>query len=285
MRQLVTTPENFKHRCVQDLAWTIQSPAIISGIYNNSHWLSSSWWQNEYQACLPGLLALDHDPTPLKRTLSQLKTKRLGERFECFVEHWLSLSPNYQCLTKNLALRMNKQTLGEVDFIIQEIATGKIIHLEVAIKFYLGIDDLNLTRNWHGPNRKDRLDIKLNNLISHQTQLSKKYPDLIPYPIDESWCMIKGRMFYPPGLQPNSRLFDEKHLNSHWYNNLQMIKHTGDIYPVEKINWLAQLSALPENINTMSSVIEQPVCCVDYRNQQEKRRVFLVPAKHWEKEY
>lgn len=271
----------FKHRCVQDLAWVIQSPAIISGLYNNTQWLSSNWWQNEYQACLPALLALDQNPTPLKAALSRLKTRRLGERFECFVEQWLSISPNYRCLTKNLALRSDKQTLGEIDFIIEEIASGKIIHLEVAIKFYLGIGDLNSAKNWYGPNLKDRLDIKLNSLTTHQTQLSRKYPELIPFNIDESWAMLKGRMFYPYNAQQHSKLFDAKHLSSHWCINTDAINHIKHLYPLAKIEWLADITTPPANTPAIPLIIQHPACYVEYKNQREQNRIFLLPESHW----
>lgn len=275
-----STTSHFKHRCVQDLAWVIQSPAVISGIYNDTHWLSSNWWQTEYQDCLPALIALDNNPTPLQSALSQLKTKRLGERFECFVEQWLNISPNYRCLAKNLPLRINKQTLGEIDFIIEEITSGKLIHLEVAIKFYLGIGNLDLAQNWYGPNLKDRLDIKFNSLTTHQTQLAKKHPDLIPYKIDESWCMLKGRMFYPCDSQATSKLFDSKHLRGCWHEQTLEITNT-NLCPLHKNDWLAEKTAPFETNATSAPVIEHPICHIEHKNGQELRRLFLLPQKHW----
>jgi hypothetical protein len=278
-----STPPPFKHRSVQDLAWVIQSPAVISGIYNNTHWLSSDWWLREYQACFPALTALDNDPTPLQSALTKLKTKRLGERFECLVEQWLNISPNYRCLIKNQQLRSNKQTLGEIDFIIEETTSHKIIHLEVAIKFYLGIDDLSAAKNWYGPNLKDRLDIKLNNLATHQTQLAKKYPDLMPLTIDESWCMLKGRMFYPIPLPNNTQttnpLFDKKHLRGNWYESSSEIDHT-HLLPLKKTDWLAEITDFTKQ-TPPPSTIEQPTCCIKYKGHQEKQRLFLLPEDHW----
>ena len=96
---------SYQHSCVQDLAWVIRSAPVISGMHNQSSWLSQTWCETEYQACLPQLLALDKHPEPLISALSQLKTRRLGERFECLIAFWLTISPNFELLIKNYPLR------------------------------------------------------------------------------------------------------------------------------------------------------------------------------------
>ena len=166
----------FKH-----LAWVIQSPPVISGEINGSHWLNKEDCQAEYLACLPVLLALDENPEPLRNSLTHLKPYIIGKRFECFVQFWLEISPNFELLDRNVVLQGETQTLGEADFFIRDLANDKIIHLEVSVKFYLGVGTLSAMHHWHGTNLRDRL-------ATHQTQRSKKYPELMPYPelVEES---------------------------------------------------------------------------------------------------
>ena len=71
----------FNHRCVQDLAWVIQSPPVISGTINGSRWLSKDDCQAEYEACFDALLQLDQHPEPLLAALADLKPYVIGKRF------------------------------------------------------------------------------------------------------------------------------------------------------------------------------------------------------------
>jgi hypothetical protein len=64
---------SFKHHCVQDLAWVIQSPPVISGIFNQTRWLGKTACQDEYNACLPALQQLDRQPAALIKQLARLK--------------------------------------------------------------------------------------------------------------------------------------------------------------------------------------------------------------------
>lgn len=63
--------------------------------------------------------------------------------------------------------------MGELDMLLED-RQGNCIHLECAVKFYLahqpGIRDW---QNWIGPNARDRLDIKLQRMLTHQLPLAK----------------------------------------------------------------------------------------------------------------
>ncbi|MFD2828074.1 DUF1853 family protein [Leeuwenhoekiella polynyae] len=94
---------------------------------------------------------------------------RLGQRMEVLMEAALS-SHRYQILSKNLQIIAEKQTLGELDFIVNDLTLKKTIHLEMVYKFYFYRPEL--TGNWIdkiiGPNAKDKLRFKLNKMSSHQ---------------------------------------------------------------------------------------------------------------------
>ncbi|PTX59708.1 hypothetical protein C8N46_10818 [Kordia periserrulae] len=99
--------------------------------------------------------------------------RRLGHLIEKVVSELINASENYQLLHENVQIVQNKQTIGELDFIIQHTETKEIIHLELAYKFYLydaSISD-DVSKNWIGPNRRDALHEKIAKLQQKQLPL------------------------------------------------------------------------------------------------------------------
>jgi len=128
----------FKNREVRDLAWTIVSPPLVSGDLNDTHWWCFEDCLTEFNDCLSELKALDKHPDPLIQHLSTLKNQRLGSIFEGYVGYWLKISPNYREIKQNIQIIEDNHTYGEIDFLIEDLHTHETIHLEVAVKFYLG---------------------------------------------------------------------------------------------------------------------------------------------------
>ena len=96
----------------------------------------------------------------------------LGKRVEAFFEYQIQQSEDYELKIGNLQIIQNKKTLGELDFILEEIATGQLIHIELVYKFY--VYDPNIKEElarWIGPNRKDSLLEKVEKLKSKQLPL------------------------------------------------------------------------------------------------------------------
>jgi len=110
-------------------------------------------------------------------TPPRLSSHFLGPYFE---QCWLRLinkSNNLNLLAHNLQIHHAGVTLGEFDFLVRETITERVIHQELAIKFYLGLPVSTadgLRSVWFGPNQMDRLDLKLNAMINRQVQLSKQ---------------------------------------------------------------------------------------------------------------
>lgn len=98
---------------------------------------------------------------------------RLGHLVERVVSGIIRSSSNFKILYENLQLFEEKRTLGELDFILEESHTKKIIHLELAYKFYLFDPSISSEQinNWIGPNRNDSLKEKLEKLKRHQFPL------------------------------------------------------------------------------------------------------------------
>jgi hypothetical protein len=84
----------------------------------------------------------------------------------------LEYSLPYEVLVFNLPIREGKQTLGEIDFILKEIATEQIIHVELTYKFY--IIDPNISEPMHqliGPNKRDAFFMKMEKIKNKQFAL------------------------------------------------------------------------------------------------------------------
>ncbi len=281
----------FKHRVVRDLAWVIASPPLISGLksptQNSTLWLNHVFCINEFEACLNALLQLDKNPQPLIKQLEALKSKRLGYRFEAFINYWLQISPNYRLIDHNIQIIENKKTLGEVDFIIQDKHSKAIIHLEVAVKFYLGTVPYEDDFRWFGTNTNDQLGRKQQHLTDHQTQLSLKYPKHFSYNIDQRYCLLKGRLFYPLNEEASSpKSATENHLKAYW---IQQGKTNGDeflnntqLLALEKHQWLTtmQVADIENKVPLIKPLsLERPQCCISLNNKKEEdKRIFVLPA-------
>lgn len=282
----------FKHRSVRDLAWVIASPPLVSGNIDDVLWWSHADCLLEFDDCLTELAKLDLDPTPLNNHLSNLKNKKLGATFEGLISFWLSISPNYQEKQHNIQIIEDKHTHGEIDFIIEELATGQYIHLEVAVKFYLGSTPYTDAYRWFGTTTADQLGKKINHLKYHQTQLSKKYPKQLKkhfsHRIDQRHCLVKGRLFYPENsdISPQNMELTENHLRGRWcYVNDRDTSNR--VIKINKSNWLAELNT--EDINNMNmastesiEAINRAECYVEVEKEDnalfEKERSFYLPT-------
>jgi len=98
---------------------------------------------------------------------------RLGHLAEKVISQLIKLSTNYQVLYENVQVMEEGKTIGEIDFIIEEIDTKKQTHLELAYKFYLFDPSISskAINNWIGPNRNDSLIEKLEKLKTKQFPL------------------------------------------------------------------------------------------------------------------
>jgi len=283
----------FSNRVVRDLAWVIASPPLVSGDHNDTHWWNHNDCLNEFNDCLPALEKLDKDPVPLITHLTLLNSKRLGLHFESFVAYWLMISPNYDLIAQNIqimeALAKGSHTLGEIDFIIRNLKTDEVIHLEVAVKFYLGSPPYDNPMRWFGTNTKDQLGKKVNHLKQHQTQLSTKYPEYISnlgYRIDKKACFLKGRLFYPMGNDVSPEGVPNNHLRGRWIQGSNTSDENNKsenklLYPLEKLEWLAQFNHndfSSKNLENGFRKEERAKCYIQTtKTKQEIERVFYLP--------
>lgn len=225
----------FKHRSVRDLAWAISSPPLISPHISSGPgscvWPESQWFLRLYESSLFWLQDIDEDPADLDAMLAGQKDRRLGKYFETLWYYWLRKHPRYEIIENNLQIIFDGETLGEMDFILFDKKTGRTLHWELAVKFYLGIGDTSQMSNWHGPNLRDRLDLKVEHL-SHRQSIISKQPRVMQWlkqrgiQIDECRVILKGRLYYPWSDDVLSKEVSppqcsSEHLRSRWLNTVQ----------------------------------------------------------------
>ena len=194
---------NYKTPAVRQLAFALLSPNIIQQIPNdlkihysfNLH--KEGIWQNYYDQYTSRLHYLDHHPNELHDFLNQLKSTRLGLRFEMLIWFWLldSTYHPYQVIAHSLQIIDGPNTIGELDFLIKNTETNQIEHWEVALKYYLGEHNLSL-EHWYGLNRQDTLFKKMHHFTKKQFQ----FFDVNNYHIDQKFAVIKGQLYLPTNL-------------------------------------------------------------------------------------
>jgi hypothetical protein len=149
------------------------------------------------------LEGLDKTPGELQRYLDSRRDKRLGAYFEALVAFWLLHHPRLELLAQNVQIFHEGRTLGELDFLLRD--GTEVVHLEVALKYYLGVCD-EQRAYWVGPALRDRLDLKLAKLIDKQARLSSEETCRAQLragglPLPTRQCIfLKGMLFSPERL-------------------------------------------------------------------------------------
>lgn len=217
-----------KNQAVRDLAWSCFGHNLINSFsqQRDGQNISNNIIELTEQR-LAWLAQLDKTPEPLIQHLKTLKSSRIGLYFESLWQFFLRHDQQYRLITHNLKVYRNKITYGEIDLIYQDTYSGQYTHLELAIKFYLnqsltGPSSVfsNDYHHWVGPNAIDRLDKKLNRLLSHQIQLSNSDEArliLQAKGVDEvnQEIALKGYLFYPLNL-PSSEMTSKQEQPIAW---------------------------------------------------------------------
>jgi hypothetical protein len=176
------------------------------------------------------------------------KHKYLGKRAELFFLAYLEASTRYTDIIHSFQINTEEKTIGELDFICFDQLQQKWIHIELVYKLYVfkGENQFDDFSQWIGPNLKDRLDHKVNKLITHQLPLGQ-HPDIrnkIETNTIESYCCFKARLF----LENRKQSVDTLNLNSDCitgnylnFEEFKSYKHQKSLFCVpEKINWICK---------------------------------------------
>ena len=173
----------YRTQQLRDLAWACFSPPLL-------HTQQLAKAEESARNCALALTpersawleSLERDPTRLLQHLAQRPTRRLGLYFEQLWHFFLDEDPDVELLQHNLPVRHNGKTLGEFDIIYYCKQRERNIHLELAVKYFLGYEQPGHSdpdtplQAWIGPNARDRLDLKIDHLLQRQIKLSLTPP-------------------------------------------------------------------------------------------------------------
>lgn len=233
----------FADPLVRDLAFVIAAPPLICAWPQPEpcgiQLPSAAFWQRHFERYLPRLQQLDMQPAALYQAIRPRPNLRLGYYFEDLLAFWLADEGWHEFVLIGHGIpRMDgKRTLGEVDFLLENIDTGCIEHWEVALKFYLGEAEFKPAQ-WVGLNQQDTLGRKLHHLRHKQFEVRS----IEGYRIERRRAVIKGRLFWPIHQPTPDTLPDwihPDHLCGTWSAQLTHVP-TGTWRRSQRVEWLTE---------------------------------------------
>ncbi|WP_127846279.1 DUF1853 family protein [Psychroflexus aestuariivivens] len=200
-----------------------------------------------------------------------LKHKFVGKRAEHFLYYYFLKSNHFEIISFSLQVILNKQTFGEFDFIVKDLRSDEILHIELVNKIYLFDENLHedIDYCWIGPNRKDRFLDKINKLEQHQFPLLYRQEtesfledlNLKTINISQKIC-YKAILFIPENCKFRFFRTNLNCLSGYYYRfdeilNKKWQKH--QFYIPEKLNWFIDETQHNdwENFNSVLIKIEK----------------------------
>ncbi len=251
----------YQTQAVRDLAWACFAPALL-------HTAQLAHDDDRVDDCgltlTPSrqqwLLELDSRPEPLLAHLAERKSQRVGLYFERLWHFFLEQDSSVELVAHNLAVREGGRTLGEFDVIYWCHKRQCHVHLELAVKYFLGwprqagSGSASQWQDWLGPNARDRLDLKLQQLFQRQIRLgdcTAARAQLAALGIGDMAreVVIKGCLFRSPENQlPPPVGFNTRLQLARWLRLQELGSFLDEIQPDRfllplKLRWLSPLQA------------------------------------------
>jgi hypothetical protein len=127
-----------------------------------------------------GIVFPCHSLLPPTESIALNLQQKLGHLYEDALAVMLESTPRYDTVAQGLQIRQEAgRTLGELDFLVKDLASDRLIHLELAVKFYLAVETES-EASLPGPDSRDNYFRKLEKMQSHQLILAGKFRDLLP---------------------------------------------------------------------------------------------------------
>lgn len=212
---------------------------------------------------------------------------KVGRWFEQMHLAALNATPGVDVLAANAPLRGEGRTIGEVDMLYRK--DGRVVHREVAVKYYLAAKPGRDPAAWVGPGKRDRLDVKLDRLATHQSTVANQardagaWPEDLPFP-DTTEVLMLGALFSPKGDSrlPNGANPSVEH--GHWYYASDFSDRFADApwCELDKPWWLSPEHARERPMVPASALAEglgRPRFVASASNDVE--RAFVVPDGWW----
>jgi uncharacterized protein len=296
-----------------DLRWLLLSPPLLSdALYPGQVQSFSTEEQASIEAWLERLG--QREPALQANDFEMATYQRLGRYAEKLLTFFLTdysrpVDPStkaFQLVAHNLALRSKTagaSTQGEIDFLLRD-SQARAWHWELAVKFFVceplalrALPELVQASEIIGPNRKDRLSLKIAKLFERQLR------HLAPAPFDsENWqpqAFAKGRIYYRLGEAPPLKslhlgrpVLNAAHERGFWCSSheLELIDATfpgAILYPLYRSEWLS-----PKTADTLDpsrtdldlcapiEACRLPIMIAVMRDNVELGRGFILPEDH-----
>jgi len=132
-----------------------------------------------------------HSLVPPKEATALNFQQKLGHLYEDALAVMLGSTPRYDSLAQGIQIRQEAgHTLGELDFLVRDLVSDRLIHLELAVKFYLAVETESGIL-LPGPDARDNYFRKLEKMRSHQLVLVEKFRDLLPEKFREEEIVVQ----------------------------------------------------------------------------------------------
>ncbi|MEO1416324.1 MAG: DUF1853 family protein [Bacteroidota bacterium] len=295
-------PTFLQHPYVRDLWWILYSPPLFQEIPNcdpDIEWLSQGLNHEGKDVSMKLLQQLDQNPQPLVDYLHSKNYRKLGIYAELLVAFWLEYHPGYELLLTNLVIHWKRQTIGELDFVYREKISGFTVHLELAIKFYLGHGNTTDWMSWHGPNPIDKLGLKLPKLYQKQILMTKR-PETLDLlaekgiQIDARKILLKGCLYHHLTEQnPHARHVYPGYLHSFYVTESEVplidkrVKEWNCV-SLPRLDWMAsRLDTVGSQLleTWVAQPLKRPIQLAMHGGSRTKEylRFFVVPDRWMER--
>ncbi|MGB7842485.1 MAG: DUF1853 family protein [Salinimicrobium sp.] len=228
--------------------------------------------------------------------IAPLPTGVLGKRMEYFFRIYIDRYSEEEILACNEQIFREKQTIGELDFLLKHSTTKKITHVELVYKFYLYDPDLaSEEMRWIGPNRKDKLARKLTKLRQKQFPLLHHHLtakllsglNISAKEISQKVC-FKACLFVPLGMeQKNFQNINPDAILGFWIRSEKFTaaqfgnalfncpeKQDWPVFPEDNTSW-ANFENIKTEVDEMLQHERSPLVWMKLPNGQF-RRFFVV---------
>ena len=242
---------------------------------------------NHLDFSITGLQTFDLSELNLVTDLEfQLPTNiRLGHLVERIISELIKLCTNYKVIYENIQVIEDKKTIGEIDFMVENLHTNQIIHVELAYKFFLFDPQISSEpiNNWIGPNRNDSLKEKLEKLKRKQFPLlyhnctRSTFHDIDLDEVSQALCLLVS-LFIPYEYKVRLNPMYEKAIKGYYINleTFNRLNNSGKTYylplkkewgmdPCENEIWTA-FHDVENYINKSIKEKQSPLCWQKYND-------------------
>ncbi|MBV1859596.1 MAG: DUF1853 family protein [Nannocystaceae bacterium] len=254
-----------------DLAWLVDAEPLMANTY---------WTQRGTQgASLAGMRAVEgQGAEPIRQ---------VGRWFERVHLAAMRSTAGIEVLAANTPLRTTGRTIGELDVLYRR--AGMVVHREVAVKFYLAAKPGGKPSAWIGPGKRDRLDLKLDRLTTHQCAVASEaralgaWPEELPFP-DITEVLLLGALFSPADDQRLPRGANARADHGRWYYASDFVDRFADDpwCDLDKPWWLSPAHAREATMisaRRLAAGLRRPRFVA--RVSTEVERAFVVPDRWW----